>query len=145
MKSIISLRDCSIVDDVIAFGIRHPKPASITNVIEYIEKTYPTTEDKNIIREIDLSHNNIGSIGAKQILTYISENLYQIEKIDLSHNRIDRHKCYCNSAHDEFNEKLLEISSMPSVEEICITVGPIDTDVATIQQLISENPKIKNK
>ena len=145
MKSIISLRDCSIVDNDIAFGIRHPKPASITNVIEYIEKTYQTTEDKNIIREIDLSHNNIGSIGAKQILTYISEKLHQIKKIDLSHNRINRHKCYCNSAHDEFNEKLLEISSMPSVEEIYITAEQIDTDVATIQQLISENPKIKNK
>ena len=144
MKSIISFSNCSIIDDDIAHSIRHPRPASITNIIEYIEKTYPTAEDKNIVREIDLSCNRIGPAGAKQILTYISENLHQIEKINLSHNRIDRHKCYCNSAHDEFNEKLLEISSMPSIEEICITTELFDTDAITIQQLIGENPKIKD-
>ena len=136
--SVLSFNGCCIVEDHIAYAIRDPKPCSVSKFLKYIDDNYPTQENKDMITEIHLANNSISCSGAIQILEYILTNLHNIRKLDISHNRIYK----SDYEHKLFNEKLLQVLSLETIEKVYVTKDEEEIDY--VQKSIDEHLKIKN-
>ncbi len=110
----VNYNNRSISDDQIAESIRNPKPESVKDAIAKIERDY---KDKLLsIEVLNLRENNIGIIGAAEILKFAVKNLKNLVQIDLSYNRIQDVRGYKD--YEEFEywlQRLLEQDSLQSI------------------------------
>ncbi len=77
----------SISDDEIARAIK-PQPASVTTLIEAIEKKIQGGIKRSEISVLDVSENNLTNVGAIQLFKYIVLHLQSLEELKLSVNRL---------------------------------------------------------
>ena len=118
-----------IVDDEIAKTIRSPRPPSVRQVIEDIEKKH----DFANTWELDFSGNTISVRGATEILTYIADNFANLHKLNLSYNKI-----YEEAANDScFTKELKRVLDLPGLDVIDLSGNGIAT-LLLLQQMSAE-------
>ena len=93
----------SIVDDYIAQAIRGIKPASITDLINSLERRRDEFDE---ITSFDVRDNNIGLSGAIKLFKFIAQNLKNLEDLNLSGNRIQYDKGM--HGYEEFEKLLMQ-------------------------------------
>jgi len=116
----------SITDDEIAAAIKHPGPASITDLTSKIERDISEGGEGYKILKLDVSQNNLTLVGATKLLDFLARNSESFKDLDvnLSYNRIRYSPD--DPEYSKFEESLrriVELSTVESVELNCNYLG----------------------